>query len=153
MDHAAHSSATAEPACHTRELDPSTRLDNAYPATGATTRGTWTPRGHCSISSIFLGALNRRRKIAPPDMTTGNPHSHLWKHRVTWGPGLNFRRGDILNASLRWSRNNINLPGGKSHHKPDLQFLAATLRPGPHSAQRQGRSLILKYSRQLDLIN
>ena len=112
MDHAAHSSATAEPACHTRELDPSTRLDNAYPATGATTRGTWTPRGHCSISSIFLGALNRRRKIAPPDMTTGNPHSHLWKHRVTWGPGLHFRRGDILNASLRWSRNNINLRGG-----------------------------------------
>ena len=112
MDHAAHSSATAEPACHTRELDPSTRLDNAYPTTGATTRGTWTPRGHCSISSIFLGALNRRRTIAPPDMTTRNPHSHRWKHRVTWGPGLNFRRGDILNASLRWSRNNINLPGG-----------------------------------------
>ena len=32
--------------------------------------------------------------------------------RVTWGPGINFRRGDTLNASIRWSRNDITLPGG-----------------------------------------
>ena len=32
--------------------------------------------------------------------------------RVTWGPGINFRRGDTLNASVRWSRNDITLPGG-----------------------------------------
>ena len=33
-------------------------------------------------------------------------------NRVTWGPGINFRRGDTLNASIRWSRNDITLPGG-----------------------------------------
>ena len=32
--------------------------------------------------------------------------------RVAWGPGINFRRGDSLNASIRWSRNDITLPGG-----------------------------------------
>ena len=32
--------------------------------------------------------------------------------RVTWGPGINLRRGDTLNASIRWSRNDITLPGG-----------------------------------------
>jgi hypothetical protein len=32
--------------------------------------------------------------------------------RVAWGPGISFRRGDTLSASIRWSRNNITLPGG-----------------------------------------
>ena len=32
--------------------------------------------------------------------------------RVTWGPGINFRRGDTFNGSIRWSRNDISLPGG-----------------------------------------
>ena len=32
--------------------------------------------------------------------------------RVAWGPGINFRRGDSLRASIRWSRNDITLPGG-----------------------------------------
>ena len=32
--------------------------------------------------------------------------------RVTWGPSVNFRAGETLNASVRWSRNDITLPGG-----------------------------------------
>ena len=32
--------------------------------------------------------------------------------RVTWGPSVNFRSGETLNASIRWSRNDITLPGG-----------------------------------------
>ncbi len=32
--------------------------------------------------------------------------------RVTWGPSVNFRAGDTVNASIRWSRNDITLPGG-----------------------------------------
>ena len=33
-------------------------------------------------------------------------------HRTTWGPALNIRTGDSLNASLQWSRNDVDLPGG-----------------------------------------
>ena len=32
--------------------------------------------------------------------------------RVTWGPSVDFRAGDTVNASIRWSRNDITLPGG-----------------------------------------
>ena len=32
--------------------------------------------------------------------------------RVTWGPSVNFRSGETVNASIRWSRNDITLPGG-----------------------------------------
>jgi hypothetical protein len=32
--------------------------------------------------------------------------------RVTWGPSVNLRAGETVNASLRWSRNDISLPGG-----------------------------------------
>ena len=32
--------------------------------------------------------------------------------RVTWGPGINLRKGETLNASVRWSRNDITLPAG-----------------------------------------
>ena len=32
--------------------------------------------------------------------------------RVTWGPSVNFRAGETMNASIRWSRNDITLPGG-----------------------------------------
>ncbi|MDE0828325.1 MAG: DUF5916 domain-containing protein [Vicinamibacterales bacterium] len=33
-------------------------------------------------------------------------------HRTTWGPALNIRTGDSFNASIQWSRNDVNLPGG-----------------------------------------
>ena len=33
--------------------------------------------------------------------------------RVTWGPSVNFRSGETVNASIRWSRNDITLPGGR----------------------------------------
>jgi len=33
-------------------------------------------------------------------------------HRATVGPILSVRTGDTLNASLRWSRNDVDLPGG-----------------------------------------
>ena len=32
--------------------------------------------------------------------------------RVTWGPSVSFRAGETVNASIRWSRNDITLPGG-----------------------------------------
>ena len=116
--------------------------------------------------------------------------------RVAWGPGINFRRGDSLRASIRWSRNDITLPGGSFitnltstsvtynfsprlfaqalvQHNDSADLWSANLRFGLlHQANTglfivyndtrglhdtmpsgAGRSLILKYSRQFDLIN
>ena len=116
--------------------------------------------------------------------------------RVAWGPGINFRRGDSLNASIRWSRNDITLPGGSFvanltstnvtynfsprlfaqallQHNDSADLWSANLRFGLlHQANTglfivyndtrglhdtlpsgAGRSLILKYSRQFDLID
>ena len=33
-------------------------------------------------------------------------------HRATVGPTLSVRTGDTFNASLQWSRNDVDLPGG-----------------------------------------
>ena len=33
-------------------------------------------------------------------------------HRATWGPSINVRSGDTFSASLQWSRNDVDLPGG-----------------------------------------
>ena len=116
--------------------------------------------------------------------------------RVAWGPGINFRRGDSLRASIRWSRNDITLPGGSFianltsssvtynfsprlfaqalvQHNDSADLWSANLRFGLlHQANTglfivyndtrglhdtmpsgAGRSLIVKYSRQFNLIN
>ena len=33
-------------------------------------------------------------------------------HRAMWGPTVSLRTGDAFNASLQWSRNDVDLPGG-----------------------------------------
>ena len=116
--------------------------------------------------------------------------------RLTWGPSVNLRAGETVNASLRWSRNDISLPGGSFvtnltsasvaynlsprvfvqalvQYNDSADLWSANLRFGLlHQANTglfivyndtrglhdtmppgAGRSLILKYSRQFDLIN
>ena len=34
-------------------------------------------------------------------------------HRASWGPSISVRTGDTFSASLQWSRNDVDLPGGR----------------------------------------
>ena len=89
--------------------------------------------------------------------------------RVTWGPGINFRRGDTFNGSIRWSRNDISLPGGSfvtnltstnvTYNFSPRLFVQGLVQyndtRGLHNTipSGAGRSLILKYSQLFDLID
>ena len=56
--------------------------------------------------------------------------------RVTWGPSVDFRAGDTVNASIRWSRNDITLPGGSFV----TNLTTSRPRPSTSSTRRRSRS-------------
>ena len=37
----------------------------------------------------------------------------LGGHRASWGPSISVRTGDTFSVSLQWSRNDVDLPGGR----------------------------------------
>ena len=100
------------------EFNDSSLVKTAWNVTG---EGVTTPFEIAPGVTVPVGTYDHNEAQLSYDSNGGAPVSvgmrltaggFFGGHRASWGPSLNMRSGDTFNASLQWSRNDVDLPGG-----------------------------------------
>ena len=133
------------------EFNDSSLVKTAWNVTG---EGVTTPFEIAPGVTVPVGTYDHNEAQLSYDSNGGAPISvgmrltaggFFGGHRASWGPSLNMRSGDTFNASLQWSRNDVDLPGGSFVTNLTSVQVAVNFSP------RQFFQALIQYNHSADL--